>query len=98
MNDLPPKVHSRTAFNQRNIDQTLRRLANQPSDRGHGACGNPNTGGMIAPGRATPGLLPLRAFRRAVRFEGNDTLAIVQKTAPNGPIANPTTFKLTRLE
>jgi hypothetical protein len=33
-----------------------------------------------------------------VRFEGKDTLWLAEKATDSGPVANPDTFKLTRLE
>ena len=33
-----------------------------------------------------------------VRFEGNNTVYLTSKTDPNGPVANPSTIKLTRIE
>ena len=41
-----------------------------------------------------PGVVLTSTFR----FEDSDTLIMVTKTDQNGPITDPTTFKLTRLE
>lgn len=47
-----------------------------------------------APNLMKPGIVLTSTFK----FEGNDTVVIVQKTDQNGPVANPLTTKLTRLE
>jgi hypothetical protein len=46
------------------------------------------------PNNLRPGAFTTVTFR----FEGNDTLWITGKANQNGPIADPTTLKLTRLE
>jgi hypothetical protein len=46
------------------------------------------------PNNLRPGAFTAVTFR----FEGNDTLWITGKANQNGPIADPTTLKLTRLE
>ena len=35
---------------------------------------------------------------RTLKFEGNETVWITDKVSQDGPVANPTTFKMTRVE
>jgi Lipocalin-like domain len=47
-----------------------------------------------SPNMMKPGVVLTDTFK----FEGNDTVVLVNKSGPTGPVANPATLKLTRLE